>query len=282
MYFSLRTALMASSVLLAAGSVTAQSIEELTPRSAMTLVGCYSSSDGLTNQTSYTFQSSGWCYDRCTAWNAAVFALSGGSDCLCGDELPPSSDKVASSKCSTPCNGWPSDMCGGSGFYSLYTTGLEGTVSSVSATTTSSSGSNGTSETASSKTDSSAPSVSTDSGGETIIVTAPAVKQTTDTSSQVKSSHNTAAIAAGVVVGVVGVAALAGAAFFFYRSKKQNAEGGFRGTTGGYGRDSQPPSMSDSRFDGDYMAQRRQSNGSIDDDHDFSRRILQVTNPDRR
>lgn len=35
-------------------------------------------------------------------------------------------------------------------------------------------------------------------------------------------------------------------------------------------------SMSDSRFDGDFMAQRRQSNGSIDDDQDFSRRILQV------
>jgi cell wall integrity and stress response component len=92
---------------------------------------------------------------------------------------------------------------------------------------------------------------------------------------QKKSSHNTAAIAAGVVVGVVGVAALAGAAWFFYRSKKQKAEG-FRGTAGGYDRDSQPPSMTDSRFDGGYMAQRRQSNGSIDDDHDFSRRILQV------
>jgi cell wall integrity and stress response component len=36
-------------------------------------------------------------------------------------------------------------------------------------------------------------------------------------------------------------------------------------------------SQSDSRFDGDFMAQRRQSNGSIDDDQDFSRRILQVT-----
>ncbi|KAJ5905269.1 uncharacterized protein N7473_002185 [Penicillium subrubescens] len=278
MFFSLRTALMASSILLAAGSVTAQSMEELVPRSAMTLVGCYSSSEGLTNQTSYTFQSSGWCYDRCIAWNAAVFALTAGSDCLCGDELPPSSAKVAKGKCGTACDGWPSDMCGGDGFYSLYTTGLESSVSSASASTSSS----GTNESAASKTDSGAASVSTDSGGQTVVVTAPSVQHTTDSSSQVKSSHNTAAIAAGVVVGVVGVAALAGAAFFFYRSKKQNAEGGFRGTTGGYGRDSQPPSMSDSRFDGDYMAQRRQSNGSIDDDHDFSRRILQVTNPDRR
>jgi cell wall integrity and stress response component len=83
------------------------------------------------------------------------------------------------------------------------------------------------------------------------------------------------------VVGVVGFAALCGAAFFWWRSKNNKANAGMGGAAGSYGRDSHPPSMSDSRFDGDYMAQRRQSNGSIDDDHDFSRRILQVTNPDR-
>ncbi|OOQ90914.1 putative WSC domain protein [Penicillium brasilianum] len=279
MHFNIRTSLTASSILLAAGSATAKSIEVLAARSAMTLVGCYSSSEGLTNQTSYTFQSSGWCYDRCTGYNAAVFALTAGSDCLCGDELPPSSAKVAKGKCSTACDGWPQDMCGGDGFYSLYTTGLESSVSEVSASASSGSSTN---ESTASKTDASVASASTDSGGQTVVVTAASSQKTTDEASQVKSSHNTAAIAAGVVVGVVGVAALIGAAFFFYRSKKQKAEGGFRGTTGGYGRDSQPPSMSDSRVDGDYMAQRRQSNGSIDDDHDFSRRILQVTNPDRR
>lgn len=93
--------------------------------------------------------------------------------------------------------------------------------------------------------------------------------------SNTKSSHNTAAIAAGVVVGVCGAAAIAGGGFFYYRSKKQKEESGFHGATGGYYHDSGPP-MSDSRFDGNFMAQRRQSNGSIDDDHDFSRRILQV------
>ncbi|KAJ5454571.1 uncharacterized protein N7458_005527 [Penicillium daleae] len=277
MLFNMQTALAASSILLAAGSAMADSIQVLAPRS-MTLVGCYSSSEGLSNQTTYTFQSSGWCYDRCTGYNAAVFALTAGSDCLCGDELPPSSAKVAKGKCGTACDGWPQDMCGGDGFYSVYTTGLGGSVSAASASA--SSGSN-TNDGSASKTDAAA-SASTDSSGQTVVITAASGQQPTDDAAQVKSSHNTAAIAAGVVVGVVGVAALAGAIFFFYRSKKQNAEGGFRGTTGGYGRDSQPPSMSDSRFDGDYMAQRRQSNGSIDDDHDFSRRILQVTNPDRR
>jgi cell wall integrity and stress response component len=101
----MQTALAASSILLAAGSAMADSIQVLAPRS-MTLVGCYSSSEGLSNQTTYTFQSSGWCYDRCTGYNAAVFALTAGSDCLCGDELPPSSAKVAKGKCGTA-----QDMC---------------------------------------------------------------------------------------------------------------------------------------------------------------------------
>lgn len=251
----------------------------LAPRAGATFVACYSSSKGLGNQASYTFQSSGWCQDRCSGsdYNSAVFALTGGSNCLCGDELPPASDKVSNDKCNTPCDGWPQDMCGGSGFYSVYTTGLESDVSSVSASTTS-----GTTDSTATKTNGATASVSTGASGETVVVTSSSQPQPSadNVEAQKKSSHNTAAIAAGVVVGVVGVAALAGGAWFFYRSKKQKAAG-FRGTTGGYSRDSQPPSMSDSRFDGGYMAQRRQSNGSIDDDHDFSRRILQVTNPDR-
>ncbi|KAJ5570515.1 uncharacterized protein N7459_009945 [Penicillium hispanicum] len=278
MRFTMHHILAASSLLLAVGAVASESFEVLVPRD-MTLVGCYNSADGLTNQTSYTFQSSGWCFQRCKGTNAATFALTGGSDCLCGSELPPSSAKVSSDKCDRKCDGWPDDKCGGVGFYSVYTTGLDPDVSTVSASTTKE-----PDTTTASKTDQAATSVSTNSGGETVVVTA--VSEHTPISSvnteaeNTKNSHNTAAIAAGVVIGVVGVAALAGAAFFFYRSRKQKTQG-FGGAAGGYGRDSQPPSMSDSRFDGEYMAQRRQSNGSIDDDHDFSRRILQVTNPDR-
>ncbi|OQD74571.1 hypothetical protein PENDEC_c010G06974 [Penicillium decumbens] len=276
------TALIASSLLLAS-SAAAKSFDfdiRLAPRGGMTFVGCYSSSQGLGSKTSYTFQSSGWCQDRCSGsgYNSAVFALTGGSDCLCGDELPPDSAKASKDKCNTPCDGWPQDMCGGSGFYSVYTTGLDPDVSSVSASTTS----DGSKSTAT-NTNGATAAVSTAGGGETTVVTSssrPQQPSADDMGAQQKSTHNTAAIAAGVVVGVVGVAALAGAVWFFYRSKKQKAQG-FRGTSGGYHRDSQPPSMSDSRFDGGYMAQRRQSNGSIDDDHDFSRRILQVTNPDR-
>jgi cell wall integrity and stress response component len=109
------TALAASSLLLAS-MATAKAFNfenRLDRRFSETLVGCYSSSEGMGNQTSYTFQSSGWCLDRCATspYNAAAFALTAGSDCLCGNELPPTSDKVASSKCNKACDGWPEDMC---------------------------------------------------------------------------------------------------------------------------------------------------------------------------
>ncbi|KAJ6126763.1 hypothetical protein N7523_002375 [Penicillium sp. IBT 18751x] len=288
MHFTL-TAFAASSLLLASSAAAkAFNFENhLNRRAGATLVGCYSSSDGMGNLTTYTFQSSGWCYDRCSnsPYNAPAFALTAGSDCLCGNEFPATSDKVDSSKCNKPCDGWPEDMCGGSGFYSVYTTGLEANVPSYSdsdsESTTTTARSTGT-NTATTKTSGATTSVSTDANGATTVVTAtsaPLPSSSDDIAAETKSTHNTAAIAAGVVVGVVGLAALAGAVWFFYHSKKQKAEG-FRGTAGGYVRESQPPSMTDSRFDGGYMAQRRQSNGSIDDDHDFSRRILQVTNPD--
>lgn len=94
------------------------------------------------------------------------------------------------------------------------------------------------------------------------------------------SGPNTAAIAAGVVVGVVGFCALVGAVFFLWRFRNRKAaENQYRRSVGADNYGGKPmsqSSMSDSRFDGDFMAQRRQSNGSIDDDQDFSRRILQV------
>ncbi|KAJ5935497.1 hypothetical protein N7466_005044 [Penicillium verhagenii] len=283
MKFTIRTALSLSTLLFATGAIATPS-NNIVPR-AETLVGCYSSSDGLSNKTYYEYQSSGWCLNNCEETNAAAFALTAGAYCLCGNELPPTSDKVASSNCNTVCNGWPEDKCGGTGYFSVYTTGLDPDVESVSSSSTdsSSSSSSGTSNSTASETTSAGGSATVNSAGQTVYVTdtsnndAAAAAQSSQQAEEQKQSktHNTAAIAAGVVVGVVGLAAIVGAAFFFYRARKQKAQG-YRG-----GRDSGPSSMTDSRFDGQYMAQRRQSNGSIDDDHDFSRRILQVTNPDR-
>ncbi|KAJ5391346.1 hypothetical protein N7509_006836 [Penicillium cosmopolitanum] len=263
------------SLLLVAGSASAKSFHHMAihKRSSGTFVGCFSSAGSLGGSTTYTYQSTGWCSDHCTSKSASYFATTNGKDCLCGSSAPDSSDKVDTSKCDTQCAGYPENKCGGDGFYSVYSfdTGNDDG-SSTSATTT-------TGDSSPTKTDAAVESVSTNAGGHTVIITTtPTSAASSDDSGSKGGGTNTAAIAAGVVVGVVGVAALAGGGFFFYRSRKQKAEGGagagFSGST--------HQQMSDSRFDGSYMAERRQSNGSIDDDHDFSRRILQVTNPDHR
>jgi len=78
---------------------------------AMTYQGCFSSSSGLSDQGSYTYQTSGYCQPICAKANQAVLGLSGGSDCWCGDVLPPADSKVDDSKCDSPCNGYDKENC---------------------------------------------------------------------------------------------------------------------------------------------------------------------------
>ncbi|KAL9003766.1 MAG: hypothetical protein Q9188_003371 [Gyalolechia gomerana] len=97
---------------------------------------------------------------------------------------------------------------------------------------------------------------------------------------------NTAGIAAGVVVGVVAICAIAGGLFFFLRNRKRRAiaEAYQSNSANPFETESKPPpsscSMSDPRLEPSVMMQRRQSDGSIADNQDYSRRILKVTNPD--
>ena len=99
---------------------------------------------------------------------------------------------------------------------------------------------------------------------------------------QPSSGPNKAAIAAGVVVSVVGLAAILGGVILYMRRKKQQAleeerrrhEDHTRLATG-----EKPPStysLADSRLEPNIMFQRRQSDGSIMDNQDYSRRILKV------
>jgi cell wall integrity and stress response component len=101
-------------------------------------------------------------------------------------------------------------------------------------------------------------------------------------SSDSDSKPNTAGIAAGVVVGVVGLAAIIGGVWFFLRRRRQHqAEEDYRRNAAGVndfinGGKTSASSMNDSRIDPSFM-DRRQSNGSIADNEDYSRRILKVS-----
>ena len=138
------TTLLTALVLL--GSSRASWIPELEERTGyktLISVGCFASSTGLTKNSTYTYQSSGYCQIQCVGINMSVQGLSNSDECWCGDEMPPLSSKQAdNSSCDDPCAGFPSDMCmylswnlsgrvtnrvigGGLGYYTVYLTGTE-------------------------------------------------------------------------------------------------------------------------------------------------------------
>ncbi|PGH05087.1 cell wall integrity and stress response component [Blastomyces parvus] len=232
-------------------------------------IGCYKSHKPLEDFGEYTWQSVGWCQQVCVKEKKTVMALFAGSNCYCGNEIPRESDKTKMSECNTKCDGWPTEMCGGLEAYHVHLTGLqqERFVSVLGGKSSTADSSSSTQTSSSSK-----------NGGPTVVVTA-------DGGSG--KGPNKAGIAAGVVVGVVALGALIGGGFFFMKYKKRKAveEEYRRNATissfvSGGKPGSQHTSLSDSRLDPVMMSQRRQSNGSIADDQDFSRRILKVTNPD--
>lgn len=97
-----------------------------------------------------------------------------------------------------------------------------------------------------------------------------------------KKGPNTAGIAAGVVVGVLGLAAIIGGIFFYLRRQRRLAveeeyrrQAAVSSFVSGGKLHTSNSSMTDSRLDPEFMA-RRQSNGSIADNEDYSRRILKV------
>ncbi|KAL8735636.1 MAG: hypothetical protein Q9166_000805 [cf. Caloplaca sp. 2 TL-2023] len=282
--------------------------------------GCFSAADGFLSQGSYTYQSQGHCQELCVGLKKPVMALTGGSDCSCGDLLPVTSSKVSDSECATDC--------GGSDAWSVLLTGVNDNVGSAQESSDSDTESQSESQpkpspkaapspstsstppTTPSSPDKTKPSSSavaavaqpdttkdkppsTITRASTVVVTAPGQTQAVPVSAEThepSKGPNTAGIAAGVVVGVIAVCAIAGGLFIFLRRRKRRAmeEEYQRNTANPFETESEskaPPSshsMSDSRLEPSVMLQRRQSDGSIADNQDYSRRILKVcvTNPD--
>jgi len=154
---------------------------------------------------------------------------------------------------------------GGAGTWTIYNTGFSVVVDTMGEDSINKGGSGGNSKTSS-----------------TTTILAPAVIVTEKPTSEPSSGGpNVGAIAGGVVVGVLVVAgAIMG--MFFYMRRKRNREieeehhrnaavnsfiSGKTGSSGG--------SITDARLD-PVMAQRRMSDGSIADNHDYSRKILRV------
>jgi len=112
------------------------------------------------------------------------------------------------------------------------------------------------------------------------------VAPTSDTNSG-SSGPSKAGIAAGVVVGVLALAGIIGGVFLFLRYKRRKeVEDEYRRAAAinefvGKAPGTSHSSLADSRLDPEVMMHRRQSDGSIADNQDYSRRILQVSNMPR-
>jgi cell wall integrity and stress response component len=272
---TLRAAMVTSLLILYAANTNTQSTCPVALKT-MTNIGCFSSGGLLVDHGSYTYQTAGYCQCQCATLNKAVMATYKGSDCYCGDLLPPT-DKVASnSSCNSPCQGYDTADCGGDGFWSVALTGIESDVGNAPAGSGSSSSSSSQIPTV---TQTAAPSVIT-KAGQTIVVTASSSAKNISSG----GGSSKAGIAAGVVVGIIAIAAVVGGIYFFLRQRKRKAvEEEFRRNAAvnsfvsGKAK-SEVSSTNDQRLDPNITAfHRRQSIGSIADERDFSRRILQVS-----
>ncbi|EAS36435.3 cell wall integrity and stress response component [Coccidioides immitis RS] len=260
----LSVAAIAASILLHGGLVgAADDINKETSQ------GCYKSSGSMKSQGPYTFQSVGYCRGVCEKLKKPAMALSKGSHCYCGDKLPPKSQKTDDDDCKITCDGYPKEYCGGKKTFSVFNTERNDEVESDDDSVLTATG-----------TSTSPPMQTITQSGHTVVVTAGG------DADKKGGGPNKAGIAAGVVVGVVVLAAIIGGIFFFlkYKKRKEVMEEYRRNATISNfvagGKPYSEGSMSDSRLEPSLMSQRRQSNGSIADDQDFSRRILKVTNPD--
>ncbi|KAF2429499.1 hypothetical protein EJ08DRAFT_273234 [Tothia fuscella] len=245
------------------------------PRNALTYEGCFSSAEPMSDHGPWTFQSSGNCQPICLQLEMPVMGLVNGSNCYCGALLPVADSKVPDDQCSTPCQGIDTENCGGANLWSVYRTGLNKNkipnLDPASATgsagkTTRTSTTQGAADTHVVTVTPSAPAKSGGAGGG--------------------GKSSTVGIAVGVVVGIIAIAGLVLGVWFFLRHKRRrDAEEEYKRqaavnqfVTGGKSHHSNS-SMNDSRLEPDIL-QRRESNGSIADNQDYSRRILKVRNPD--
>jgi cell wall integrity and stress response component len=232
----------------------------------MTDVGCFATGTPLENHGAYNFQSDGNCQLICIMLNKNVLGLSDGENCWCGDMIPAKEWQLPDGNCSTICRGDKTHKCGGANKLWVKLTGqtvneVEYFVPDVSSSTSKSVAS--------------------------VVMTSAAVRASaTASSSEAETPDNgpnKAGIAAGVVVGVVAIAAIIGGVWFFLRRRRQQqAEDDYRRNAANVnsfvnGGKTSASSMNDSRLDPSFV-DRRQSNGSIADNEDYSRRILKVTN----
>lgn len=281
---------------------------------ASSLAYCATDNTGSSfSAVSDTYQSNGACEQTCADYALGVLQ---GKKCWCTNVAPSVSSRKSTSDCSTGCPGYPDDSCGSAskGVFAYVkiagnsVTSTEGGSSSTTSTSSSSSTTSDSSTTANVVKE-------TTAAGEVKTITVSAPSQT---GAQDSTSANTAASGssklsggsiAGIVIGVIGGLALIGALIFlvfFYRKRARSAspipstvdmtehrasqassfargvfpQGNSHDLSGSstLGR---KHTFTDNRLKTDiYPNGARDSSVSLQDNEDYSRPVLRLTNPD--
>ncbi|KAJ5689172.1 hypothetical protein N7462_003564 [Penicillium macrosclerotiorum] len=251
-----------------------------------------------------TYQSNGACEGTCADYALGVLQ---GKKCWCSNVAPAEDTRKNTTDCSTGCPGYPSDSCGSAakGVWAYVK------ISGNSVTSTASDGSTTSTTSSSSDTTTAGKIVKeTTSAGQVKTITVSAASATGQDLSADSASSDSSKLSggsiAGIVIGVIGGLALVGALIFmifFYRKRARaaspipsNADMAENRTSRGssfpgvfpQGNDQSGSSslgrkhtFTDNRLKTDiYPNGRRDSSVSLQDNEDYSRPVLRLTNPD--
>ncbi|KAL5003632.1 hypothetical protein BDV10DRAFT_1062 [Aspergillus recurvatus] len=281
--------------------------------SSSSLTYCSSANTGTGSANFSIYQSNGNCEDHCSD---SAFAILLDKNCWCSDVAPNEDDNVDTSKCGDGCPGYPDDSCGNAddSLYAYIQLGTPSSTASASSTkststSTTSSKTSTTSDTTTT-THSSVTETQTHGGLVTTITVdsssaTSAADSNTDTQDEDSDSGLSGGSIAGIVVGVLGGIALIVAAVIFFLAKRRQNDADNYTTTGIDGRQSKGsqmsyanlgdnhshtlsngssiparlPTFTDNRLNTGAML-RRDSDISLQDNEDYSRPVLRLTNPD--
>lgn len=191
----------------------------------LTLDYCASFNTKETDAYFWTWQSNGWCKDKCSGY---AFAIVQDSDCWCSNYAPGDTSDVGD--CDKDCPGYPSEKCGSKdgekfGYIALgkKPSGTRGgdKPTPTKDTTMKTATSDSDDESATSK------NVFTTSGpgGISVITQTIVYRPTNLPSNEEKQSSNTGAIVGGVVGGIAVIAALVGGiVFLLWRRRRQRQQ----------------------------------------------------------
>ncbi|KAJ5134586.1 Carbohydrate-binding WSC subgroup [Penicillium atrosanguineum] len=268
----------------------------------------------FTNETlvTDTYQSNGACEDTCADYALGVLQ---GKKCWCSNVAPSTDSRESVSDCDTGCPGYPADSCGsaakGVWAYVKISGNSISSTESNSGTTSSSTTTTSSASTTDPSTTNNVVKETTNASGQVRTVTVAAAVSTSGLDTSDKSTDGGSSLSggsiAGIVIGVLGGIALVGALIFmifFYRKRARSASPipsqdmadrtsqgssfirgvfpqGHTQEMSGSSSLGRKHTFTDNRMKADiYPNGPRDSSVSLQDNEDYSRPVLRVTNAD--